>query len=217
MKRSCVCAEDHLQGIAEELSIPYPQASCMDDGTPQDSERIDLYYRMDGDGGRVPPCFKIIHPSCCYRFVDPQLVSFVNQGASSKGVAVFLTGPCITEHHATVEKIELQYGYDPHSREPWKFRPVDLKEITLANGVTGLIGSCPEFHIPAGVKEGLPKKRKMSMEAQREIIVRLKLYPRSDVEEYGPLQVTLIPLKAPAGQCCCVMDHQSVWEKKMNR
>lgn len=218
MKRSYACAEDCLDGIADDLGIPSVQASCLDESVPPDSERLDFYYRIDGDREKAPPCFKLNTASSYYSFNDLNHVSFVNQGSASKGVMVCLTGPCITEHQVTVEKIEIRYGYDPRSyeiQEIWKICPVELKEITFRNGVTGLAGECPELRIPAGVREDLPWKKKMDLEFQRGFNVHFKLCPcNRNVETYGPLQVTLIPLKNLSGQHSYVMDHQSVWEKK---
>ena len=214
MKRAYVCAEDCLYGIADDLSISSSQLFCMDDNVPADCERFDFYYKMNGDGEQNPPCFKLRMPPPYYYFSAPQLVSFVNQGSASKGVMVFLTGACITEHRVTIEKIELQYGYDPHLPLGWNFCPVELKEITFANGVTGLAGEYPDFHIPAAVREGLPLKKKMDLEFQREINVRFKLNPCNGVEAYGPLQVTLIPLKNFPGQCAHVMVSLSEWKQQ---
>ena len=57
-------------------------------------------------------------------------------------------------------------------------------------------------------------KKRMDLESQREIGVRFKLTPCNDIEAYGPLQVTLIPLKNFPGQCAYVMVSLSEWKQQ---
>ena len=83
-----------------------------------------------------------------------------------------------------------------------------MKEATTADGVSGLYGECADLRIPPAVPEGLPWKRKMDMETQREIYIRFSLekdQAKEDAEEYGDLQVTMIPLQNVSGQSSWVM------------
>lgn len=215
LRHSSAFAEDCLSDVAAELSLPAGQARCFDCDASPDLQVLRFDYRIEG-GKETPPAFRLHSPQAYYDIGTPQLIGFLNTGASAKGVTVFLTGPSIREHQVNVEKVELQYGYHPNDLEHlWSFRSVELREVTFSNGLSGLIGDCPEIRIPAAVKKDLPQKKKMDMEFSRCIYVRLLLSACTQTETFGHLQVTLIPTKNYAGQCGVVLPHAAEFRARM--
>ena len=210
-------AEECLSDLAAELSLPAGQAQCAIGAPAPDSLLFRFYYRTE-ESKEMPPVFRLYSPQAYYDVGAPQLVGFLNTGASSSGVAVFLTGPSINEHQVNVERIELQYGYNPDDFDQiWSFCSVELREVTFSNGLSGLIGECPEFRIPAAVKKELPQKKKMDMEFSRCIYVRFLLSACTETETLNHLQLSLIPMKNYAGQCGVVLPHVSEFDATHGR
>ena len=140
-----------------------------------------------------------------FKGFEENVLGVNNQGGKSKGVGVWMSGPCIWKHEFRVTKTMLQMR---GARDEWRFVPIEMKEATTADGVSGLYGECADLRIPPAVPEGLPWKRKMDMEARREIYIRFSLekdQAKKDAEEYGDLQVTMIPLQNVSGQFSWVM------------
>ncbi len=204
LRASSVFAEDALPDLAAELGLPAGQARCMEGEIPEDARFFQFGYKMKEAEGETPPRFGMLYEELYYGVGRTKCIPFLNKGAASKGVAVALTGECIREHQIKVEKIELQFHL---SRGEWAHIPLHLEETTYDDGSCWLMAECPEFCIPPAVKDSLPWKKKQDLEFQRAVIVRLLLAPDRETEEYGTLQVTLIPMKNYDGQCGCVMKY----------
>ena len=200
LREPSVFVEDALFDLAAELALSAEQARCMEGEIPEGARVFQFGYRAKETEGETPPRFEMYVRQIYYK-PGTECIPFLNKGAASKGVAVALTGECIREHQIKVEKIELQF----HSkRGEWVHIPLHLEETIYDDGSCWLMAECPEFCIPPAVKDSLPWKKKQDLEFQRAVIVRLLLAPDRETEEYGALQVTLIPMKNHDGQCGCV-------------
>lgn len=209
MRGKYVFAEECLDGLEQLLSLPVLQGEAGGDELPEDAEIHRFYYVLNRqENKKVPPRFNYNLPSCHYVYFEgnkENVIGFLNQGGKSKGVGVWLSGPCIWKHEFRATKTMLQMR---GAHDEWQFVPIEMKEATTADGVSGLYGECADLRIPPAVPEGLPWKRKMDMEARRAIRIRFSLekdQAKKDAEEYGDLQVTMIPLQNVSGQSSWVM------------
>ena len=190
---------------------------------PEDAEIHCFYYVLNRrENEKVPPRFNYNLPSCHYVYFEgnkENVIGFLNQGGKSKGVGVWLSGPCIWKHEFRATKTMLQMR---GAHDEWQFVPIEMKEATTADGVSGLYGECADLRIPPAVPEGLPWKRKMDMEARRAICFRFSLekdQAKEDAEEYGDLQVTMIPLQNVSGQSSWMMTcyPKKTWQEWLRR
>lgn len=209
MRGKYVFAEECLDGLEPLLSLPVLQGEAGGDELPEDAGIHRFYYVLNRqENKKVPPKFKsniIPYHYMYFKGFEENVLGVNNQGGKSKGVGVWMSGPCIWKHEFLVTKTMLQMR---GARDEWRFVPIEMKEATTADGVSGLYGECADLRIPPAVPEGIPWKRKMDMEAQREICIRFSLekdQAKKDAEEYGDLQVTMIPLQNVSGQFSWVM------------
>lgn len=215
MRAKYILAEECLSAIEPLLSLPVVQSMCTSEDEPDCGEIRNYYFKYNQKDPSVrPPVFDLLSYSSYFDVGDEKngsnLISFLNKGAASRGVAVFLTGPCITEHQVEVTSVSLQFR-DNHDN--WNFLPVDIRMTTFDNGLTGFYGECPDIRIPPAVSENLPWQRKMQLEHQRSISVRFTLsaaVPGSPSDkQFDLLQVSLVPLENFSGQSGLVLKHRS--------
>lgn len=209
MRGKYVFAEECLDGLEPLLSLTVLQGEAGGDELPEDAEIHRFYYVLNHqENKKVPPKFKGNFTTRHYMYFkgfEENVLGVNNQGGKSKGVGVWMSGPCIWKREFRVTKTMLQMR---GTRDEWRFVPIEMKEATTSDGVSGLYGECADLRIPPAVPEGLPWKRKMDMEAQREICIRFSLekdQAKDDADAYGDLQITMIPLQNVSGQFSCVM------------
>lgn len=209
MRGKYVFAEECLDGLEPLLSLPVLQGEAGGDELPEDAGIHRFYYVLNRqENKKVPPKFKsniISYHYMYFKGFEENVLGVNNQGGKSKGVGVWLSGPCIWKHEFRVTKTMLQMR---GTRDEWRFIPIEMKEVTTADGVSGLYGECADLRIPPAVPEGLPWKRKMDMEAQRQICIRFSLekdQAKDDADAYGDLHITIIPLQNVSGQFSWVM------------
>lgn len=209
MRGKYVFAEECLDGLEPLLSLPVLQGEAGGDELPEDAEIHRFYYVLDRqENKKVPPKFKGNFTTRHYMYFkgfEENVLGVNNQGGKSKGVGVWMSRPCIWKREFRVMKTMLQMR---GARDEWRFVPIEMKEAATADGVSGLYGECADLRIPPAVPEGLPWKRKMDMEAQREICIRFSLekdQAKDDADAYGDLHVTMIPLQNVSGQFSWVM------------
>jgi len=200
MRATYTFAEECLYAVEPMLSLPVTQS--IGDGI-DGSDVFRFYYKYSKREETVrPPVFGcIIREIYFHTGADPNVVLFQNQGDSSHGVAVCLTGPCIYNNQVNVTSICLQI-HDKHGE--WVLIPIELKTKEFSNGVQGLYGECREIRIPPAVSQELPWKKKMGLEFRHSIGIRFFLSRNGDVGEsndtLGDLHVILIPLQNFSGQ-----------------
>jgi hypothetical protein len=209
MKAKYLFAEDCLKAIEPLLTLPVSQSMyCGDD--IEHASVVHFYCKSESrEEESRPPAFRCSMPPLFFVTGQQNVVTFNNQGGASRGVAVCLAGPCISERQIDVASIYLQFH---DNRGEWNFLPVDVKETVFQNGVKGMYGECRDIRIPFAVPENLPWKKKMDMEFQRGISVRFTLTVAAQYvgsgESINDLHVILIPLKNFSGQSGAVLKHQ---------
>ena len=160
MRGKYVFAEECLDGLEPLLSLPVLQGEAGGDELPEDAGIHRFYYVLNRqENKKVPPKFKsniISYHYMYFKGFEENVLGVNNQGGKSKGVGVWLSGPCIWKHEFRVTKTMLQMR---GTRDEWRFIPIEMKEVTTADGVSGLYGECADLRIPPAVPEGLPWKR----------------------------------------------------------
>ena len=200
--RSCYSfAEECLDDLEGMLSLPAEQGRCCtDQADPEKGYRCFYYTAKKSEAAEEPTVFK---PSAftgrSYGFQGvSNYVDFVNHSGASRGVGVFIGGPAIVSGQVRIESAWIQMK----DRRGKRMRvPVELKETAFDNGVTGLYGTAPDIRIRETIPDGLPLRKATEMYYDRMITVRFEPVRACDEgTEPGFLQVTLIPLRNPAGQ-----------------
>lgn len=200
MKKPCVFAEECLEGLAPILSIPVSQSGCCPESAEGDPDFRCFYYRSDEENHDLPRfALDLDMTAGSYGFGTPCLLSFINLGGASRGVAVCVRGECVAQKQVEFEYMKLQMH---DARGEWVFVPVRLREETEGRTLKWLYAELPDVRIPKAVPDSLPPKKKMQTGFLRHIGVRFQLrrtYRTGD--EPGSLQISLIPLANRSGQC----------------
>lgn len=203
MRKSYIFAEECLSSLESLLHLPASQSACCIQSAVDDSDFTCFYYQSEAvEKLNDPPRFEVSRPEYSYHTGKPVIVSFLNRGGPSRGVAIYLNGPCVASQQVEVEYLKLEMH---DTRGEWIFTHAELKEKNEDLQVKCLYAILPQVRIPKAVPDGLPPKKTMDLEFEREITVRFQLkwswrIWRSD-QPAGPLQVTLVPLENPGGQC----------------
>ncbi|MBQ7183856.1 MAG: hypothetical protein IJR97_07710 [Clostridia bacterium] len=209
MRLNGAFAEECLENIEPILSLPVSQGQfCAESAMEDETARCFCFTLEEGESKQELPRFSTGRSrSIIYYFDRDNVVSFLNESGSSRGVWVFFSGPVIDQRLVEIESVSIQLRA-PHDR--WTFVPVEIKEIPTKDGRRWLGGTAPEVRIPKMVPKGLSWKKTMIMEFERTINVRFKLVCITDAprDEKQQLQVILMPTENHDGQYGCILSSE---------
>ena len=203
MRQRHVFAEECLTDVAQLLSIPVEQLSCLPEDDTAGAETGVFFFRADSSAELTePPEFEARTYNIYYSLdAEPVLASFINKGGASRGVGIAFGGPCFDRRKVRIKQMHFQ----THDRQgEWVFTPVELNEITDANGHAWMYGECPSLPIPEAIPDTLPPGIRQKKEFQRMITVRFSAgnHPRqvSGIALDDDMYIVLIPLANKSGQ-----------------
>ena len=203
MRQHHVFAEECLPDVAKLLDIPVEQLSCLPEDEIAGTESSVFFFRADNSNKTTePPRFEARMYNMHYHLgAEPVLVSFINEGGTSRGVSVAFGGPCFDRHLVRIERIQFQ-THDRKGR--WVLTPVELNETKDVNGHSWMVGECPALPIPEAIPDALPSGAKQEKEFQRTITVRFSAgnHPHKlrEIDTGDDMYIVLIPLANRSGQ-----------------
>lgn len=207
-------AEECLEGAAQMLSLPVSQsARCMESAPLHGIQRFRYRLAEAPETGKQPEFF-LTHWPISYGFGSANILSFSNEGGASRGVGVFLGGPCLESRLVEIESVFICQEYFGAERMEL---PLQLKQTTFRSGQTGWYCELPDFPIPPAAPRNLPWKKAMRMEFQRQITLRFRLlrtFRAETADRLGELRVTLIPLKNFPGQDSAILSGPGEEERR---
>ncbi len=137
-------------------------------------------------------------------FVDhPSIVSCINHGKASKGLAVYFIGNYVKDDMITFSNVEL-YHYDIKNKKAWNeilSIPLNLNKVQLKDGTFAYYAECPEFEIPEKVN-GVLKGKKLDDE-QNARSFGVRFVPHGDDKQILDITVAIIPMQR--------FENQVVW------
>ena len=158
MRKDRVFAEECLEEVEPIISLPAKQSLQCVETAAEEADFICFRYMLAGDEKPDDlPRFELgTIRTIGYHFYEPNLITFLNHGGASRGVAVFIGGEPFDTHKAEIEKVEIQmHG----SNGEWLFLPVDMKKVEYENGLKGFYGTCASVRIPKAIPDNLPSKK----------------------------------------------------------
>ena len=116
---------------------------------------------------------------------------------------MYISGEPLDKHKTEIEKVEIMMR---STTGEWVKMPVAMDKVELDNGLIGFYGRCPSVRIPKPIPEGLPFKKYVEMEYDRSINMCFSLREGClQHEQYGKIQVNLIPLQNRDGYAGIVL------------
>jgi hypothetical protein len=129
-------------------------------------------------------------------FLDhPSIVSFINHGGASKGIAVYFIGGYVKEDMITFSPVELYYfeHKNKKSRNEMCSIPLNLEKVQLKDDTFAYYAECPEFEIPEKVNSSLKGKKLDDEQYARTFGVRF--VPHGDGKQILDITVVVIPMQ----------------------
>lgn len=202
LRRRYIFAEEVFEQIGPALGLPFTQA-CLSDLSEYGEEGFvweQLCFRKPSanvplEAPRLVISLYSLRPC---QIGEPEIVTALNCGGASKGLAVAFSGDYVEREEITFENVQLEYHFDLH---PWKVIPLTLEKRQLKDGRYIYYSELPDFKLPEKVDESLGAKRKRDLEFKREFGVRFT--PVGDPAKAASITVHFIPLKAAPGEGQC--------------
>lgn len=200
-------AEDVLEPLASILDLPAEQGSFRE-GSLDEIERTkpftSLYFTLpDGESQKDPTKLAITRFSLTSCTIgEDAIVSAINIGGSSRGLAIAFTGDYVENEEITFTDVKIEYDFD---KTPRKEISVQLRKQEIAKGKWAYCAEAPKLFVCEKVNPDLPPKKKAELAFGREIGIRFT--PLGNPEKVLDICVHLIPLSNPEGQCCWCVWH----------
>ena len=205
MRKDRVFAEECLEEVEPIISLPAKQSLQCVETAAEEAEFVCCRYMLAGDEKPDdPPRFELCRVRPLEFYLDrPNGIGFLNHGGPSRGVAVYISGEPLGRQKAEIERVELlMHGVTGE----WVKVPVEMDKVELDNGLIGFYGKCPSVRIPKPIPKGLTLKKYIDMEFDRSINVYFSLRKGClQDEQYGKIQVSLIPMQNHAGHAEIVL------------
>lgn len=198
VKADNVFAEEVFVPMEPCLDLPFEQACLCPDCIDETYECIRLAFSMPASAApaELPKLIIPRYGGMPCRIGTSNVVSALNKGGASRGLAVAFSGAYVENEEITFSHVQLEYGRG--SDKP-TIIPISLDKRQTADGMWIYYAELPELRLREKVPDGLPWRRKMDMEFEREVAVRFT--PEGNPRKVLDITVHFIPLKNPAGQC----------------
>lgn len=196
VQRKYDLAEEALDELSRCLGMSVAQSSASCETLEQlrpDGVAMYLYFKLPEQlkSGK-PTRFELYMYSYMPCFLKkPSVVDWINVGAGSRGLSVYLTGPYVEHEEITFSHVSFIVHND-------QVLPIELKKIQLPDGQWAYCHHAPELKIPPKVDERLPDLKRQQVEHERCIAVRF--IPHGDPRKILDVSVTLVPDQNPAGR-----------------
>lgn len=193
VKAPYVCAEDCFAPLSPLLGLSMDQLYL----DPQAPGARRLYYALPVGEADDPPRFRLQLPPCDPCEPDqPMMISVLNEGRASRGLAVVFTGAYVAAEDITFSDVVV---FRCGKNGQWGHTPITLEKRRDGRGSWMYYGELPGYAIPPKIKDGLPWKKAMDMAFEREIVLRFT--PHGNRRKFMDIAAHLIPLQNWAGQC----------------
>lgn len=200
-----VFAEDFFSQTEAVLGLPYAQACLGDEpdivpsGEGFVTETLCFQRPMSDEIPEEPRLVVDLYSLTPCEIGEPEIVSAVNRGGASKGLAIAFSGDYVEHEDIRMENVQLEYNLD---RSPRSVIPLALEKRQTKDGQYIYYCEIPDFKLPKKVDEDLGLLQKMKKEHSRSFLVRFT--PVGDAEKADSITVHFIPLKATPGKGQCV-------------
>lgn len=206
LKSSYIFAEESLQRIEPLLQMSPGQGMfCPEIITDMNCAEISTLYFA------LPEKVKSEDTSCLgiYPFSlmpceigKSQIVTVINKGGSSKGIAIAFSGNYVEKDEITFRDTQLEYGFDKYPRKTF---PLNFEKRLTTTGQWIYYAELKEFDIPAKVKDDLPVKKAMDEAFKKSFGIRFT--PEGNPRKRLDICVHFITLKNTLAQCCWCVWH----------
>lgn len=199
VKKKFDCAEDVLAEIEQCINLPPVQSMGAYEYLAElnmNEAATFLYFKLpEGVSAQELPKLVQRQYSLMPCFLDkPSIVSGLNIGGASRGLAVYFVGPYVEHDEITFSDVCLLKD----KNRCLQTIPIELKKVQLSDGQWAYYYHDPGFKIMPKVDERLPVIKRMNEECEREITVRF--IPHGNPRKILDITVVLVPDKNHAGQ-----------------
>lgn len=140
-------------------------------------------------------------------FIDqPSIVTCINHGGASKGLAVYFIGGYVKDDRITFSPVELYYYNYKNKKSGNEILsiPLNLNKVQLKDGTFAYYAECPEFEIPEKVNSSLKGKKFYDEQNVRSFGVRF--VPHGDGKQILDITVVVLPMQR--------FENQVVWNAR---
>lgn len=198
-------AEEVLESLEDVLNLSYKQSTICTESVEDFEDNHNLvkmcFSLPDVQKESTNLKIKTFGLTAC-KTGEFNYVSAINQGGSSRGLAIAFTGDYVENDEITFTDVTLEYDFTSTSR---KCIPVQLEKQQLPDGKWAYCWKNTTVLIPEKVKDGLSPKRQMDLQYKRQLGIRFT--PQGNPRKVLDICLHFIPLSNQLGQCCWCVWH----------
>lgn len=198
-------AEEVLESLEDVLNLSYKQSTICTESVEDFEDNHNLvkmcFSLPDVQKESTNLKIKTFGLTAC-KIGEFNYVSAINQGGSSRGLAIAFTGDYVENDEITFTDVTLEYDFTSTSR---KSIPVQLEKQQLPDGKWAYCWKNTTVLIPEKVKDGLSPKRQMDLQYKRQLGIRFT--PQGNPRKVLDICLHFIPLSNQLGQCCWCVWH----------
>jgi len=200
VKTEYVFAEDAFYKIAELIQMTSEQVALEVEYTDSLTvEKMTSLKFLAPEGTlKLPELIIPRYDGMPCKIGESQVVSVYNNGGKAKGLGIMFIGDYVENDEITFEDVKLQL----HTKEDWKFVPIELKKVDWTQGKKCYYWSDAEFPLPPAVSETIPLMKRMNLAFEREIGIRFT--PVGNPRKVLDIKLVVYPLANS-------MDGQTSW------
>ena len=190
VKTEYVFAEDAFYKIAELIQMTPEQVALEAEYTDSLSvEKVATLKFLAPEGTlKLPELIIPRYNGMPCKIGESQVVSVYNNGGKSKGLGIMFIGDYVENDEITFEDVKLQL----HTKEGWKFVPIELKKVDWTQGKKCYYWSDAEFPLPPAVSEAIPLMKRMNLAFEKEIGIRFT--PVGNSRKVLDIKLVIYPL-----------------------